>query len=75
MVQATPVSSDTLEVLRRKGLLSPEDLAEFLHLPVSTIYKWRAMGTGPRGAKCGRHVRYTPESVARWLEDQSDPAA
>ncbi len=67
------VSPETLELLRRKGLLSPEDLAEFLHLPVSTIYRWRSTRSGPPGFRIGKHVRFSPEDVARWLESQMDP--
>ena len=28
-------------------LLSPGDLAEMMQVPISTIYKWNHMGTGP----------------------------
>lgn len=72
MSQESSLSTETLHVLRKKGLLSPEDLAEFLRVPLGSVYKWRATGSGPRGARVGRHVRYTAESVARWLEQQAD---
>lgn len=47
-----------------------EELAAYLDVPVATVRRWRYMGTGPRGARCGRHVRYHPEQVRRWLEEQ-----
>lgn len=53
--------------------LSPEGLAEYLGLPVGTIYQWRHKGTGPRGIKVGKHVRYRRGDVERWIEAQAEP--
>lgn len=50
-------------------LLSPVQLAEYLALPVKTLYRWRSIGEGPRGLKIGKHVRYRPSDVEAWLED------
>lgn len=55
--------------------LSPEGLADYLGLPVGTIYQWRHKGTGPRGIKVGKHVRYRRSDVERWLDAQPQPAA
>ena len=70
-------SAETHEVLRHKGLLSPEQLAEYLGVPLATVYRWRARKTGPRGLRVGRHVRYRWADVQAWLDRQSDslPAA
>ncbi len=51
-------------------LLSPDDLADFLRIPVKSVYKWREHGAGPPGFRVGRHVRYAPEDVAAWLDRQ-----
>lgn len=51
-------------------LMSPTELAEFLDVPVATIYQWRTRGEGPRGVRVGRHVRYRPADVERWLEQR-----
>ena len=53
--------------------LSPEGLADFLGLPVGTIYGWRYRGEGPPGYKIGRHVRYRRTDVEKWLAGQADP--
>lgn len=55
-------------------LLTVEDVAEFLGVPVATLYAWRCRGLGPRGLKVGRHLRYRRAEVDRWL-DQGAPAA
>lgn len=52
-----------------------QELAEFLNKPVQTLYAWRHHGTGPRGIKVGRTVRYRRADVDAWLEAQADPIA
>ncbi len=60
---------------RRGVLLSPTELAEYLNLPVKTIYTWRHTGHGPQGFRAGRHVRYREEDVQRWIAEQTAKAA
>ena len=54
------------------GWQSPEQLAEYLDLPLATIYQWRHRRTGPVGYRIGRHVRYRSDDVERWLAEQRD---
>jgi excisionase family DNA binding protein len=54
-------------------LLTIEELAEYLDVPVATVRTWRANKTGPRGVRVGRHVRYRRADVEDWLELRSDP--
>lgn len=59
-------------------LLSVQDLAEYLDLPVATLYGWRYRGLGPPGFRVGRHVRYRQSDVDQWINDQlatSSPSA
>lgn len=51
--------------------LSTREVAEYLSIPITTIYQWRYRGTGPRAAKVGRHLRWRREDVDRWFEDQA----
>ncbi len=51
-------------------LMSPDDLADFLMIPTKTIYRWREHRVGPPGIKVGRHLRYAPEDVRAWLDQQ-----
>ena len=55
--------------------LSPEDIASLFAVPLETVYQWRRKHTGPPGFRVGRHVRYDPAAVARWVADQSHDAA
>jgi excisionase family DNA binding protein len=60
-------------VARGSALLSPQQLADYLGVPLATVYRWRYEGTGPRGIKVGKHVRYRRQDVERWLETRTDP--
>jgi excisionase family DNA binding protein len=44
-----------------------KDLAEYLGIPVQTIYQWRSKGYGPPGRRIGKHVRFVPEEVRAWV--------
>ena len=49
-------------------LMSPQDLADYLQVPLATVYKWNATGQAPRARRVGRHTRYTRADVEKWLE-------
>jgi excisionase family DNA binding protein len=51
----------------RQPLMSVKELAELLQVSVKTIYDWRYRGLGPTAIRVGRHVRYDPGEVERWL--------
>lgn len=48
-----------------------KDVAEFLAVPVQTLYEWRTKGYGPKGIRVGRYVRYRREDVFAWVESQA----
>ena len=58
-------------------LWNAHDVSVFLGVPVATLHQWRYLGTGPPAFKVGRHLRYDPAAVRRWLvEDcRSDRSA
>lgn len=56
-------------------MLDPKGLADYLDIPLSTVYQWRGRGLGPRGARVGRHVRYRLSDVEAWLNQQADRPA
>ena len=56
-------------------LWTVEDVAEYLGVPVSTIYDWRTKDYGPAGKRVGKYVRYRPVDVIAWFESLDDNAA
>ena len=53
-------------------LMTPQEVADFLGLPIATLPTWRAKRNGPRGYRVGKHVRYRREDVEAWLEERAD---
>jgi excisionase family DNA binding protein len=51
-------------------LLSPTEVATYLGVPKKTLYAWRYRRRGPTAIKVGRHLRYRPSEVLKWLTDQ-----
>ena len=51
-------------------LLTVEDLAGFLDVPVATVYAWRHRRQGPPGFRVGRHLRFRWSDVERWIDER-----
>ena len=48
-------------------LLSVKELADYLEVPVKTIYTWRHRNTGPKGFRVGKHLRFRWHDVQAWV--------
>jgi len=64
-----------VQMERLDELLSPQDLAGYLDVPVKTVYRWRHRGLGPAGFRVGRHVRYRRSDVEEWISAQLEYSA
>ncbi len=51
-----------------RNLWAPADVADYLGVPVQTVYGWRKTGSGPPGRRVGKHVRYKPDQVEAWFD-------
>ncbi|SFS94530.1 helix-turn-helix domain-containing protein [Saccharopolyspora flava] len=51
-----------------RNLWGTQDVADYLGVPIKTVYDWRAKGYGPMGRRVGKHVRYKPDDVERWFD-------
>jgi predicted DNA-binding transcriptional regulator AlpA len=56
-------------------LWSSQELADFLGLPIQTIYQWRKRNYGPPGRRMGKHIRYRRSEVERWIDSLDGWAA
>ncbi|HYN76527.1 MAG TPA: helix-turn-helix domain-containing protein [Lamprocystis sp. (in: g-proteobacteria)] len=52
-------------------LLNEQEAAARLRLSVRTMQLWRRTGNGPRYAKLGSAVRYSPADLDRWLAERT----
>jgi excisionase family DNA binding protein len=55
-------------------LWTVQDVAEYLNVPVGTIYDWRCRGYGPKGKRVGRYLRFEEDVVRRWFADLDEHA-
>ncbi|HEV2347937.1 MAG TPA: helix-turn-helix domain-containing protein [Actinocrinis sp.] len=51
-------------------LLSLQETARILGIPVRTLYQMNYKRTGPRSYKVGRYRKYDPADVKAWLQDR-----
>ena len=56
-------------------LWSVNDVSRFLGVPVSTLHQWRYLGRGPAAFRVGKHLRYDPDVVRRWLMESCSGVA
>src|SRR4051794_29212780 len=52
-------------------LLSAQEVAAYLGVPVATLYVWRTRGGGPPAFKVGRHLRYRHDDLQDWLTQRA----
>ena len=50
--------TDAVAMDGENRLLSVTELAEYLAVPVATLYAWRYRGEGPPALRVGRYLRY-----------------
>ena len=53
-------------------LLSMQEVADIVRVPLATLRYWRHLGTGPHSFRIGRGVRYWRSEVSAWLHSQSN---
>jgi predicted DNA-binding transcriptional regulator AlpA len=53
-------------------LLTLQEVAVVVRVPVATLRYWRHLGTGPRSFRIGRGVRYWRTEVFAWLDDRAN---
>jgi len=51
-------------------LLDIHELADYLGIPVSTIYDWRTRGSGPPAYRFGKHLKFAVGDVRDWVAQQ-----
>ena len=53
--------------MRNDEIMTVEELAKYLRVPRSTVYRLAQRGRVP-SQKVGRHWRFRKEAIDRWLE-------
>jgi excisionase family DNA binding protein len=55
------------------NLMTVQDVAAYLGVPVATVYQWNSRGQGPKRYRLGKHVRYRRADVDAWVDRQAAP--
>jgi excisionase family DNA binding protein len=55
-------------------MIDVRTLAEYLGVPVSTVYDWRVNRKGPVGYRFGKHIMFAVADVRTWVEQQRESA-
>ncbi len=55
--------------------LTTEGVARFLEVSPASVRGWRYRGTGPRGVRLGRGVRYRLADIEAWVDQQEQRQA
>ncbi len=72
----TPSGVDPLrDAVLMTPLLTPDQVSDYLGVPLGTLANWRYQGRGPVYVRLGRHVRYRATDVAEWISNQLVRAA
>lgn len=75
MARAVHLLSMDTEHLSSCGLeplIDVGELADYLGIPVSTIYDWRTRGQGPPAYRFGKHLKFAVSDVRAWIAEQRD---
>lgn len=67
-LEPTMTERTNLDPGRFEALLTIEDVAALLRMPVVSLRYWRVLGTGPRGFIVGRRLRYRNDDVLAWID-------
>ncbi|PFG44568.1 AlpA family transcriptional regulator [Isoptericola jiangsuensis] len=60
---------------RRRRLMTPSELAEYLGVSLHCVYAWSSRGGGPKVVHVGARLRYRPDDVEAWLDSVTDSDA
>lgn len=72
LVSMKTTTSTTTTASGLQPLMNIEELSEYLHVPVRTLYDWRLGGRGPCAVHVGRQLRYFVSDVHEWLAQQRE---
>ena len=68
--QTIPTAAPIADPPGCERLWSISEVSDFLGIPVATLHQWRYLGTGPDAFRVGKHLRYDPNAVRRWLVER-----
>ncbi|MFF4347853.1 helix-turn-helix domain-containing protein [Streptomyces sp. NPDC001530] len=56
---------------QRRKLATAQEIANYLDVPIGTVYQWSSRGGGPKLIKVGKHLRARWDDIEEWLNVQT----
>lgn len=53
-------------------LMTAEEAAEYLRVPIRTLYDWRLKKTGPPALRVGKFLRFREVDLEGWISERLD---
>ncbi len=66
------MATQTRAMLTDSRLLTTPEVAQYLGIPVATLYQWRTRGIAPRAVRVGKYLRFRRADVDAWVERHTD---
>ncbi|WP_233625243.1 AlpA family transcriptional regulator [Actinoplanes sp. ATCC 53533] len=63
-------TSDNVRRSNAEEILTLDEVAQLLKVPVGTLRKWRTDGEGPKGFRAGEYIRYRRSAVEQFIAEQ-----
>jgi excisionase family DNA binding protein len=63
--------SKRTEVAPSHEIMTAPEVAEYLRVPLKSLYTWRYTHDGPPSARVGKYLRYRRTDVDAWLDAQT----
>jgi len=67
--------SNVVSPSRFEPLWGIEEVSAYLGVAPKTLYMWRSRKYGPPSYRLGNLIRYRPNEVRDWLDNQQAPGA
>ncbi len=58
-------------ILKVRTRITEEDLAKYWKVKISTLRKWRSLGTGPAYVKVGAKIIYKKEAIEKYEQERT----
>ena len=68
------IESQSVATAGPNRLLTPEEVSEWLGIPIKTLANWRSERKGPLPLRVGTHIRYRSGDVEAWIEERANEA-
>jgi len=63
---------DSDEAAPLEPMLTAGDVANFLGVPINTLYAWRGAGDGPKAHRFGKHLRFHRDDLIAFVASKRE---